>query len=59
MGELQTKQNKTKTLQSTEVIKYGSKDTSVDSIFPSMQVASTRGSYFAMKVSSVATLTKC
>lgn len=59
MGELQTKQNKTKTLQSTKGFKYGSKDTSVDSIFPSMQVRSTRGSYFAMKVSSVATLTKC
>lgn len=58
MCELQTKQNKTKTLQSTEVFKYGSKDISVDSIFANMQVTSTRGSYFAMKVSSVATPTK-
>lgn len=59
MGELQTKQNKTKALQSTEVFKYGSKDISVGSIFASMQATSTRGSYFVLKVCSVTTPTKC
>lgn len=47
------KQNKTKSLQSTEVFKHGSKDTSVDSIFASIQVTSTRGSYFAKTLLSV------